>query len=119
MKKKILLIDDEKDIIDMVKVRLEVGGAYEATTVYSGKEGVKRANSESFDLVITDFNMPDINGDQVLTEIKKKNPQLPVFIFSIYHDDDSEINPSLRARAAGIICKPIDYEQLDAMISGL
>ncbi|OGB88099.1 hypothetical protein A3H38_03345 [candidate division WOR-1 bacterium RIFCSPLOWO2_02_FULL_46_20] len=118
-KKKILLIDDEKDIIDMVKIRLGVSGSYEVTTTYSGQAGVDQANSQDFDLVITDYNMPDLNGEEVIDAIKKVKPDLPLFLFSIYYDDDETISPAIRAKVDGLVRKPIDYAQLNEMINNL
>ncbi|OGC34633.1 hypothetical protein A2548_04610 [candidate division WOR-1 bacterium RIFOXYD2_FULL_41_8] len=114
---KMLLIDDEKDITDIVKMDLEANWGYLVTTADSGKEGIEQALKNDFDLVVTDFSMPDIDGEIVLDAIKQAKPKLPVLIFSIYHDDDSTIRDSIRKKAAAIVAKPIDYEKLHETIA--
>ena len=111
-KKKILLIDDEEDLCKLMKLNLERAGEYEVTTASSGEEGVEKAKAEEFDLVITDFRMPGMNGRAVLQAMKALKPDRPVVLFSIYHDDETRITREIEAQADGIISKPIDHEQL-------
>lgn len=114
---RILLIDDESDISDIVKMDLETNWGYSVTTINSPKKGIELAIKENFDLVITDFSMPEIDGEIVLDAIKQAKPNLPVFIFSIYHDDDSTIREAVRAKADAIVAKPIEYDKLHATIT--
>lgn len=111
-KKKILLIDDEKDLCMLMKENLEYTGEFEVTTAYSGEEGLKKAEEVNFDLVITDFKMPGIDGKAVLDTLKEIKPHSPVVLFSIYYDDNSTITNEIRNKADGLISKPIDHEQL-------
>ena len=118
-KKKILLIDDEESICRFTKFNLESTGKYEVMTAASGEEGLKKAKELSVDLVITDFRMSGMNGEEVIEELKKKKPELPIFLFSIYHDDQSTITPMLKSKADGLLSKPIDFEQLHKMVEGI
>jgi CheY-like chemotaxis protein len=111
-KKKILIIDDEEDICEMMKLNLETTGEFEVTTVYSGEKGIETAKEVNFDLIITDFYMPGMDGGEVLNTVKEVNPDLPVLIFSIYHDDESTLAHSIKDKADGIISKPIEHNQL-------
>lgn len=115
-KKKVLIVDDEEELCLLVKHNLEHTGEFKVSTAFSGKEGIEAVKKTDFDLVITDFKMPDMDGEQVLNVIKKSNPELPVILFSIYHDDCASIDASVKNKADGLICKPIDQKQLYKVI---
>lgn len=115
-KKKILLIDDEADLCTLVKINLEFDSNYEVEVAYSGEEGVRKAMESEYDLVITDFKMPGMNGEEVVKRLKEMKVPPPIIIFSIYHDDSSTINKKTRERVDGMISKPIDHELLNKII---
>ncbi len=115
-KKRVLLIDDDIALSKMMQLNLERCGEFEVTTVFLGNSGIERAIAQDYDLVITDFQLPDINGDAVLSAIKAKKPKLPVLLFSIYHDLSAPISPEMKARADGLLKKPIDHKQLYSAI---
>ena len=112
MRKRILLIDDERDLCLVMKLNLERTGAYEVTVAYSGAEGLERARVAVFDLVITDFNMPGMNGGIVLHSLKAMRPLAPVVLCSVYHDDVTAITTEVQREADGLINKQIDHAQL-------
>jgi len=111
-KKKILVIDDEKNLCFLLKSNLENTGEYDVTTAYSGEEGLKKAKEMDFDLVITDFKMPGLNGREVLNALKDMKPNSPVVLCSVYHDDPSTVTALDIAKADGVITKPFEHEQL-------
>ena len=111
-KKKILIIDDEKNLCILLKSNLENTGEYAVTTAYSGEEGLKKARETDFDLVITDFKMPGLNGREVLNALKEMRPHSPVVLCSVYHDDPSTVTALDIAKADGIIRKPFEHNQL-------
>ena len=111
-KKRLLLIDDERDLCLVMKLNLERTGAYDVTVAYSGPEGLERARVDEFDLVITDFNMPGMDGGTVLRSLKAMRPQAPVVLCSVYHDDVTAITAEVQREADGLINKPIDHAQL-------
>lgn len=111
-KVKILLIDDEKDLCRVTKLNLERSGRYEVTMAHSGREGLDKADQAAFDLVITDYNMPGLDGGTVLLRMKSKRPKIPVVLFSVYHDDPVTVTPAMARAADGMVGKPIDHEQL-------
>src|SRR3989344_1097897 len=71
--KKILIVDDEKDITTSVKMLLDNMG-YSVTTVNSGKEALQALQKDKFDLVLLDMLMPEMSGDQVAKKIRE-NPK--------------------------------------------
>lgn len=111
-KGRILLIDDNISFCEIMKINLERVGGYEVTAVYSGREGLEAAQSHIFDVVITDFKMPDMNGDKVLEKLKAMKPDLPVLLFSIFYDLNDPITPEIKGKADGLLPKPVDHEHL-------
>ena len=115
-KRRILLIDDEVFLCKLVKLNIEQTGRYEVATAHSGDEGLKRVEQEPFDLVITDFHMPGMNGEEVLARVKVLKPGCPVVLFSIFHDDKSVISRKTSVKADAMISKPFDHAQLVQLI---
>jgi CheY-like chemotaxis protein len=111
-KKRILVIDDEANLAKLMKLNLERGGEFEVTTASSGAEGLRQLQERAFDLVITDFVMPGMDGKAVLNAVKQIKPQCPVVLFSVHHDDPAVLTPDVLARADGIISKPMNHENL-------
>ena len=107
-RKTILLIDDERDLCMVMKLNLERTGYYAVETAYSGPEGLEKAKKNAFDLVITDFQMPGMDGAAVLQGLKAMRPRAPVVLCSVYHDDVTRITGALQQEADGLISKPID-----------
>ena len=83
MAKKILVIDDEPELVKALKIRLESEG-YEVIAAYDGEEGIMKAREENPDLIVLDIMMPRMDGFTTLKELKKrytkKNRPLPPVI---------------------------------------
>jgi CheY-like chemotaxis protein len=77
----ILLIDDEERFAQMLQELLQLSG-YESDYCLNPKEAVARLRQEEFDLVITDYKMPEMDGAEFLQEARKLNPDLPVIMIS-------------------------------------
>jgi CheY-like chemotaxis protein len=78
---KILLIDDNRNGLLARKMVLEEQG-YCTTIASSPEDGLHQFRTESFDLVVTDYRMPKMNGKQVIDEIRKERPGVPVVLIS-------------------------------------
>ncbi|MCK4851758.1 MAG: response regulator [Candidatus Omnitrophica bacterium] len=118
-KKKILFIDDEEALCKLVKLNLEISGEYGVTTAYSGREGMQKIKETDFNLVIMDFKMPGMNGETLVDNITRVKPGLPLLIYSIYSDDFSTIDASIRKKVDGVIGKPDDREQLQKAVKDI
>ncbi|MBI2645754.1 MAG: response regulator [Deltaproteobacteria bacterium] len=70
MVKKILLVDDEKDLVDTIQILLEAKG-YSVVSAHDGLAGLEKAKKEKPDLILLDVMMPNLNGYQLCREIKK------------------------------------------------
>ena len=67
--KRILIVDDEKDLVDMLKLRLEAAG-YEILEAYDGQEGLEKAKDEKPDLILLDLMLPKMDGYQLCRILK-------------------------------------------------
>jgi DNA-binding response OmpR family regulator len=80
---KILVVDDEKNILKLYKEELEDEG-YNVVTANSGKEALEVFRIEEPDIVTLDIMIPDINGLQLLKQLKQEKPQTPVIMLTAY-----------------------------------
>ena len=116
-KRRILVIDDEKEVCELVKSMLEAKG-YETLTALTGKEGLEKAGAEQPDLVLLDIILPDIEGFDVLSKLKSdsKTQHIPVVIVSGKGDYDSIVRAT-SSRSADYLIKPFTSQELSKIIS--
>lgn len=107
---KILIIDDDVDICALLKRFLERKG-YEVTTSFKGQEGLQLLNSTDFDVVLTDFRLPDMDGIDVLKSIKQSKPNIPVIVITGYSDVGQAVKV-IRLGAFEYVTKPIFPEEI-------
>jgi CheY-like chemotaxis protein len=81
--KRILVVDDEPFVCDAVKMMLAFDG-HHVETANSGKEALALFDKEKFDIVITDFAMPVMKGDELAATIKARAPDQPVVMITAY-----------------------------------
>lgn len=83
MAKKILVIDDEPDFVEMLKMKLEASG-YEVLAAFDGSEGLKKTREEPPDLILLDIMMPHKDGYTFLLELKKDEAMrsIPVIVLT-------------------------------------
>lgn len=111
---KILLTDDEEDILEVVQDRLEAYG-FIVVTARNGLDALTRLSRERFDGVFLDVKMPGINGIQVLEEIRKKDLKIPVIILTSSSSREAAIE-SIAKGASGYVIKPFEWEELKGCI---
>ena len=107
---KILLIDDEPDILRVLGISLKADG-YEVIPALNGAEGLEAFAKEKPSIVITDIKMPGMDGIEVLEKIKERDPDTEVIIITGHGDIDNAIE-SLKYGASDFINKPIRDEAL-------
>jgi CheY-like chemotaxis protein len=113
----ILMIDDESWSRDIVSRMLSPDG-HQIDVVASGEEGLEKLRIGSYDLVITDRAMPDMSGDDVAAEIRKKRPQMPIIMLTGFGDIMREEGD--RPDSVDIVLsKPITSVALNQAISRL
>lgn len=113
-KKKILVIDDDKPILDMLGRQLGNQG-YEVIGVSCGKDGIEKIKSEEFDAVITDVRMPDMDGLSVISEIKKINPNIEVIVSTGFGSMEVAVE-SIKVGAFDFVNKPFGIEEMAATV---
>jgi two-component system alkaline phosphatase synthesis response regulator PhoP len=111
-KKKILIVDDERDIVKALTIRLQRAG-YGVVTAFDGAQGIFMAHKENPDLIILDIRMPAGNGFSVAEKLKESTDTftIPVIFLTGSPEKDSEE----RAMALGarfFVKKPYDPEEL-------
>jgi len=109
-KTKVLVIDDEKVVVDSVNKILTDEG-YDVTTNLSGRDGLTEALHADYDIVLTDIRMPDIGGMKVLRDIKRSKPSLPVIMITGYASVQSSVQ-AMKLGAADYVEKPFTPDQL-------
>ena len=108
--KKILLVDDEKDLVMAVTMRLEQAG-YEVVPAYDGAEALEKAKKDKPDLIILDLMLPKIDGYKVCGLLKKdmRYSKIPIIIFTgKAHDSDMKLASEVGADA--YITKPFESQ---------
>ncbi len=113
-KGRILVIDDESIVRKSCSRTLSPEG-YEVKVSQSGVEALKMLEEESFDLVLTDLKMPDIDGIEVLKKIKERWPQTEVIIITGYQTVDTAVK-SIKLGAFDYIEKPFTPDALVAAV---
>jgi CheY-like chemotaxis protein len=110
----ILLIEDEARLRDNLQALLHSEG-YQVMVAQNGAEGIKRLRHESYDLVITDLVMPEIDGFQVLEYLKAYAPETVVVVMTAYVSAGSVID-ALRKGAYDYLSKPFEFDLMKATI---
>lgn len=88
---KILVIEDEVDIATFVKKGLE-SELFVVETVATGEEGIARAISNTYDVIVLDFHLPDMTGTEVSAGIRKHKPSIPILVLSVERSMDIKID---------------------------
>jgi len=115
MKFKILIIDDEQNIRDIFSLLLEEQG-YEVETAENGTSGLEKIKFFKPDLLLLDMNLPDINGIEVLAQVKVLHPETDVIIITAFGTIKNAVEAT-RQGAYDYLEKPIDNDELLLLIS--
>jgi two-component system response regulator AtoC len=108
---KVLIIDDQRAILESLTMFFAEKG-YETITAEYGREGLEKVKSEMPDIVILDIRLPDLNGIDVLEEIKAINEGTYVIMITAFHDMETTIE-AMKNGAYDYIHKPINIKELD------
>ncbi len=114
---KVLLIEDEKKIADALSKGLKELN-YHVETAYDGKIGLRLFESGSFNLVITDINLPGINGYDLSKIIRSRNQHVPIIMLTALRETDDKIE-GFDAGADDYLVKPFEFKELLVRIRAL
>jgi DNA-binding NtrC family response regulator len=108
--KTILLVDDDRQILESLKVILESEG-YAVETAESGEEAVTKNKSNVFDAAFLDIRLPGMQGTELLAALHKESPRMVKIMMTGFPSLDNAV-ASLKLGADAYIMKPIDPEKL-------
>ena len=110
-KKRILIVDDEKQIINLLVASLENFNC-KIHFAANGVEAYNQIKLKPFDLIITDYNMPKMNGLELTRKIKSIKPSLPILVVT----GDGPVDDLLKSGAEACISKPFPVRKLQLLV---
>ena len=110
-----MVVDDEIEMRIALETTLKREG-YSITVAENGKQALEKFSADSFDLVLTDVNMPKMNGVELLNALKKKSPQTVAIMMTAYGDIDNAVE-TIKAGAFDYLLKPFSAEILIATVN--
>lgn len=113
---KVLLVDDEKDFIEMLSLRLKEVGE-KITVAYSGQEALDTLEKADIDVVILDIKMPGMDGIETLREIKNKFPLVEVIMLTGHGSTETAVE-GMKLGAFDYLMKPADFDDLTLKLEG-
>jgi two-component system response regulator HydG len=114
MKERILVVDDEQSHRTMLKAVLSKEG-YDISEADDGISAVKAVESESFDLILMDIRMTDMDGIEAMGQIKKMSPSVPIIMMTAYASIKTAVE-ALKSGAYDYLTKPLDIDELKILI---
>ena len=112
MKKKVLIVDDEVDLVETLKFKLEASG-FDTLTAYDGLEALSKAKNDHPDLILLDIMLPKLNGYQICRELKSddKYKHIPIVMLTAKAQESDKFW-GLETGADEYVTKPFDSNQL-------
>ena len=107
---KVLLVDDEKDFVEMFSLRLEETGEH-VKAAYNGMECLDTLDKTEIDVVILDIKMPGMDGIETLRELKKRHPLVEVILLTGHGAVDTAVE-GMKLGAFDYLLKPADFEDM-------
>jgi DNA-binding NtrC family response regulator len=114
MSEKVLLVDDEEDFLEAMSERMR-GRDMEVITASSAREAFEKIESDTFDAIILDFQMPGMDGMETLKSIKAKRPESQIILLTGYATVEKGVE-AMKIGAADFLEKPADLEVLSKKI---
>ena len=107
--RKILIVDDDSDLLQTLVEQIAMHDEFEALPVDSGTNAVSAAKADQIDLVIMDVGLPDIDGREVVRILRKDGFKAPIIMLT-GHDTDSDTILGLESGANDYVTKPFRFE---------
>lgn len=114
---KILIVEDEQRVAELLQRGLEESG-YQAVVAFDGPMGLRLFKSNSFDLLISDVILPQMNGFELCKKVREINPAIPILMLTALGATDDKLE-GFDAGADDYMVKPFDFRELDARIKVL
>ena len=113
----VLVVDDNESIREVLAIVLS-GSGYRCESAKNGVEAMQRVRQARFDAVVTDLEMPEMDGIALTREIRQQFSSLPVMVMTGYSDDDHR-ETAFRAGAREFLRKPFDIPDLIKKLHGM
>ncbi|MDF1499602.1 MAG: response regulator [Anaerolineales bacterium] len=112
---RILIVDDEPDTVGLIEITLKPAG-YLIEKAFNGEDALERIRSESYDLLLLDIMMPEVDGFEIIETLRAESAPLPPFLFLTAKGRLVDVERGQALGAAGYLVKPATRgELLDAI----
>ena len=112
-----LIVDDDTMVMDILAFEMQDLG-FEVTVAYDGKEGLEHFKKGSFDVVLTDYKMPNMDGLEMVKNILAIDPNIPIVMLSGFFDSEVEE----KAQSLGVLAlieKPLNPDHIQKIFKDL
>ncbi|MDL4840657.1 response regulator transcription factor [Aquibacillus rhizosphaerae] len=117
MNQKVLIVDDEESIVTLLKYNIEKAG-FQTDVAYTGMEGLQKAISQPFDLIILDLMLPELEGTEVCKQLRQKQIDTPILMLTA-KDDEFDKVLGLELGADDYLTKPFSPKEVVARIKAI
>ncbi|KGX83384.1 response regulator transcription factor [Pontibacillus marinus] len=117
MSQKILIVDDEESIVTLLKYNIEQAG-FDTEVAYTGQEALNQANEHTFDLIVLDVMLPEMDGMEVCKQLRQKQIQTPILMLTA-KDDEFDKVLGLELGADDYLTKPFSPREVVARIKAI
>ena len=115
--KKVLVIEDDKSIVDLLEIHLK-DLSCDVTTILDGAEGLRKATSETFDLIVLDIMLPNVNGLDICKEVRKRDIYTPVLMLTSKSEEVDKVI-GLEIGADDYLPKPFSIREFIARVKAI
>lgn len=112
MNKKVLIVEDERSIVTLIKYNVEKAG-FQTDVAFDGEEAIKKFQDNEYDLIILDLMLPKIDGLEICKYIRSENKSIPILMVTALNEEEDIIN-GLNSGADDYITKPFSPKELVA-----
>src|SRR4051812_37815531 len=113
--RKILVVDDEESIREFFEIMLKREG-YQVLSAANGKEGLDQLKKHQVDLIISDIQMPEMSGLQMLASVKEQDPEMPVVMITAFGSTDTAVE-AMKLGASDYLQKPFKLDEVKIIIA--
>ncbi|MDX6402438.1 MAG: hypothetical protein QOF27_3044 [Gaiellaceae bacterium] len=113
----VLIADDEVDILNLVRVRLERSG-FRVVATYSGDEALRLAREHKVDIAVLDVMMPGMTGLDVAKALRAEQPALPIILLTA-RTEEADVRAGFAAGATAYVTKPFSPQELESRVTEL
>jgi DNA-binding NtrC family response regulator len=111
MAEKILIVDDEPDMLKLLSMTIQRKAPYQVTTTNNPVEALELVKGGGFDLIISDLKMPGLDGIELLDAVKRLDPDIPVILMTAYGTIESA-SEAMEKGGFDFITKPFRIDQI-------